>query len=124
MPDTVTNPYTAHAAAGAAVLDDLHPGWAYRINVDRLAMSNGSDCVLGQLYGHYCTALNVAGPFVDIIREWGADDDVDWRPFVRAHGFNLNPDEVLNWFGTRTGTPPYDLLRAAWLPEIEARRGR
>ena len=37
----------------ARVLDTMNPGWESRININRLNMASFTDCVLGQLYGHY-----------------------------------------------------------------------
>ena len=45
--------YTARVAAGAAFLDEHRPGWAGRIDLDRLALIDDCDCVLGQLSGTY-----------------------------------------------------------------------
>lgn len=43
-------------SAAAKSLDALRPGWAERINVDRLNMLSETSCVLGQLYGHINSA--------------------------------------------------------------------
>ena len=40
-------------ARGAELLDRRKPGWAAKINLDRLAMNSCDDCLLGQLYGNY-----------------------------------------------------------------------
>lgn len=37
-------------ARGVALLDAENPGWALRVDPDRLDMGSGSSCVLGQLY--------------------------------------------------------------------------
>lgn len=36
---------------GALVLDQVVPGWAKRVNLKTLKMSNGALCMLGQLFG-------------------------------------------------------------------------
>jgi hypothetical protein len=36
---------------GAEYLDRVMPGWATRIDVGRLDLSDGQTCILGQLYG-------------------------------------------------------------------------
>lgn len=38
---------------GVALLDEKVPGWVDKVNVERLDVSNGVTCVLGQLYGAY-----------------------------------------------------------------------
>lgn len=41
------------AAIGAKLLDVLKPGWAQRIDLDRLDLADCSACVLGQLFGDF-----------------------------------------------------------------------
>lgn len=41
----------AAARRGAVLLDREEPGWAARIDVERLDMTTHDRCVLGQLYG-------------------------------------------------------------------------
>lgn len=38
------------AAKGAALLDERMPGWHARIDLDRLDLADGKQCVLGQLF--------------------------------------------------------------------------
>jgi hypothetical protein len=42
---------------GAALLDRVEPGWAARINCDRLAMESCNQCILGQLHGRFSTGF-------------------------------------------------------------------
>jgi len=44
---------------GAALLDELRPGWDKTIDVDRLDLGNCERCILGQLYGGYDQALQM-----------------------------------------------------------------
>ena len=44
-------------ARGVALLDRVEPGWFHRVNTEKLDLSHGGLCVLGQLYGHYCSSL-------------------------------------------------------------------
>src|SRR5258708_35896283 len=44
------------AARGAALLDERMPGWAQRIDVGRLDLADGCNCVLGQLFTEYYLA--------------------------------------------------------------------
>lgn len=70
---------------GAALLDAEQPGWAPRIDLVKLAMSNSEWCVLGQLhprdnflsnYGAGVFALGIAG----------ANTDVPYGFSTRNHG--------------------------------------
>lgn len=43
----------ARVARGVALLDEKVPGWVNKVDVEQLNVSNGTTCVLGQLYGEY-----------------------------------------------------------------------
>lgn len=45
-------------AAGAAWLDEHRPGWVDKIRITRLDLSSCTQCVLGQVYGHYFDAVS------------------------------------------------------------------
>ena len=49
------------AHAGALFLDKRRPGWENEINVDRLNMEHGPQCVLGQLHETYWDGLAQLG---------------------------------------------------------------
>lgn len=66
--ETITETPEQRVARGAALLDERVPGWRANIDTDRLDMTDGSQCVLGQLapmitggqwdsYGDAVTAL-------------------------------------------------------------------
>lgn len=42
---------------GAALLDKRHPEWCKRIDLVKLNMRDGHQCVLGQVYGHFGNGL-------------------------------------------------------------------
>jgi hypothetical protein len=42
---------TAAVARGAELLDATRPGWAGKLNLDKLELEIPNRCVLGQLYG-------------------------------------------------------------------------
>ena len=88
-------------ARGAAWLDRHEPGWVDDIDLDVLDIEDCSDCVLGQLFGDYCTAPDDAK---------GAKPD---RELALMRGFNF--DDVLD---------PNDgaELTAEWRRLIESRR--
>ena len=43
---------------GAALLDEKHPGWREKINIDKFDIDHCNFCVLCQLYGSYFNGLN------------------------------------------------------------------
>lgn len=47
--DEITETPEQRVARGAALLDERVPGWRANINTDRINMTDGSRCVLGQL---------------------------------------------------------------------------
>lgn len=46
---TQLHPYTEEAHRGAERMDKVEPGWARRVDPDRLRMWSTHDCVLGQV---------------------------------------------------------------------------
>lgn len=77
-------------AKGAALLDEVMPGWADRIDLDTLAFPSCDHCVLGQLYGHY----------------------VNGRLFLDEVYLPVRDAFVVS------GQAAYDALRTAWVSEI------
>lgn len=62
---------------GIELLDEVRPGWVDEIDLDRLNMYQGQDCVVGQLYGGYATGLEQLGlsngaahGFVEPTNQW------------------------------------------------------
>jgi hypothetical protein len=53
----VVSSIAERVAAGAAFLDEHEPGWAARIDLDRLALEDCQDCVLGQILGSFDDGL-------------------------------------------------------------------
>lgn len=43
---------------GAALLDEIRPGWRSQVNPDGLRMRSAEFCVLGQLYGNFYDAAD------------------------------------------------------------------
>jgi hypothetical protein len=88
---------------GAALLDAKRPGWAEQINIDTLEIS-GRSCVLYQLGGYHAVASAI-----------GAYDDIE--DGGAAHGFFVPRGE-----SAERENPTWDLLTAAWVQAITARR--
>lgn len=83
-------------ARGAMLLDAKQPGWAPRIDRERLAIKSGFYCVLGQVYGGYwdgIDAMSITGwryGFVSAAtKQQEADEqfqslDTLWREAIEA----------------------------------------
>ena len=51
----------ARVEAGAKFLDEKHPGWENKINLETLAMNSSWRCILGQLYGSFAYGVKGLG---------------------------------------------------------------
>ncbi|WP_026415450.1 hypothetical protein [Actinomadura oligospora] len=91
----------ARAAKGAAFLNEQKPLWADSIDLSCFNMDSRLDCVLGQLYEDFNTALNRFG--------WSDNDAIEY-------GFLLEP------YGDRPLYETYDELTDVWRELIKARR--
>ena len=89
--------YAACAAAGAAFLDKRRPGWAERIDLDRLALADDCDCILGQLDGTYNRGL-------------------------AALDLTFHEEFLLGFLSRRSAPESWDQLGDAWTAEIAKRR--
>jgi len=92
----MTTTYDERAAASAAFLDETMIAWDAQIDVARLDMARGADCIGGQLCGNYSI-------FAALMQPWGS---------LEQSGFN--PDASVP--GERAE------LTAAWRRLIAARR--
>lgn len=86
--------------AGIDFLDERHPEWRGEIDRNILDLSSQTDCVLGQLYGHYMDALPALGMYGDRVRQ-------------TALGFEVTEEQIEEQFEERS-THHYDNLTAAW----------
>jgi hypothetical protein len=86
---------------GAITLDRLIPGWYWQVNIVTLEMRCGDRCILGQLYGSF-----LRGAYQIHLR-WPREKA------LLTLGFSL-PYDVPDG--------EWDLLRAAWVALILARR--
>jgi hypothetical protein len=87
------NKLKQEASAGFKLLDEHEPDWFMHLDTERLDISDGCDCVLGQLHGCYFEAKESLG------LQHGFD-----------HGFNAVTDQ------------DQKELTAIWREEIAARR--
>lgn len=53
--------FTANAHQGARLLDSAMPGWASKVDAERLDQQTTKNCVLGQVYGDYWHGLDGLG---------------------------------------------------------------
>lgn len=101
--------YREAVKRGAKMLDEKRPGWEGEINIARLELSRCSQCILGQLYGHYWKGTEKLNIDSD---SWGADErNPAWFGFDRLAGFGYNE-----------GTAHYDAIRDEWAKLIMERR--
>lgn len=97
-------------AAGAAVLDERLPGWADKINLTRLDMSDDENCVFGQ---HYVGHTRPISRFGQVRTNLGikSEDCEDLGLFCAKEAD-----------GTPAADAEYAALTAEWQLAIEARR--
>lgn len=89
-------------AAGAEILDRAMPGWAHKIDMSILNITDSLDCILGQLYNGYWHGQSEVKDALD-------------RDFVSTHewcswGFDLNDWDAYN----EDDLTEYDDLHDAW----------
>lgn len=98
--------------AGAEWLDEHAPGWAQRIDLFLLSLTNTCDCILGQVFGDYHKVVSpgVGSPDVPLI--------ASGREAARLGMF------VDGWIlkGSDVGYREYYALEAEWRRLIESRR--
>lgn len=101
---------TAAASRGAALMDKVRKGWFWDVRVTRLDLSNGCNCIIGQVYGNYYDhAAEVLGTDED------SCDGAKTVSKARRFGFLARANRS---FGV-----DYPLLDQAWANEVRTRRG-
>lgn len=99
------------ASRGAALLDKRQPGWAQRVDVERLNLGSDRGCVLGQLFGDYLTgAEGLSG------HPWHSPLFTAW---ATRNGFDAPAATTGRDGGYLTA---YRLLTDAWRREVAARQ--
>ena len=90
--------FEAQIAAGIRYLDENEPGWDQIVNVDKLQMTWGDSCVLGQIdkvrgeddsmarvvgkgYGHYLNTHDLSPSWAEAhgFLVTATDDEADWQ---------------------------------------------
>jgi hypothetical protein len=102
-PSVLRRRLPAAVKRGARLLDQREPGWARKVKLTKLDLSNPCLCVLGQIYGRFSTGHYALG--------FAMADHV-------SHGFTL-PDGL--WIGGRDDWARLDVL---WRDAIRQRRAR
>lgn len=57
----MTSIFETRIDAGIKWLDEQRPDWRSRVDLDYLNMGDASDCILGQVFGHFWKAVSGAG---------------------------------------------------------------
>ena len=88
---------TQRVATGAAQLDVMVPNWETKINLETLVISDGSRCILAQLFGHYGQGkrelringyeagqlgFNAMGSFIDVFQYRKLTKE--WKRIIQA----------------------------------------
>lgn len=94
--------YTERIERGAALLDELRPGWRTKVDVEALDVGDCQSCVLGQILGDYAQRGRIG---------------LEVRADAAEHGFALSFHEV-----TRGGREPYVALTEEWREYIRESR--
>lgn len=95
----------ARVAAGAAFLDRKAPGWASRVDVGLLRLSNCFLCVMGQLFGAYDSGRDKLALSHDAAFAYGFHRSTQ----AEIEGWIVGPDR--DWY----------LLQDAWIVAIADR---
>jgi hypothetical protein len=113
---------------GCALLDDHHPGWADEIDLEVFDISNGSQCVIGQVYGSWSTeAFHRSGLYASAKSAYKGFFGMFSRrsrpvrlgfaiPHDSQRGYIMDPE-----YGMATEWVP---LQKAWIDAIQARQTR
>lgn len=105
------------AAVGAEAMDEIRPDWYRDINLSLLDMSEGSSCIIGQLWGDYrenvYDVADLLDPETYHFNDDGGPGDEKTYKVMMDHGLWVDPE---NWNGVH-----YSDLTAAWKNEVQQR---
>ena len=117
---TTEDTLAARVTRGAALLDEKRPGWAAKIDTDRLQLHDCLNCTLGQLDGEYPHGRRAlfgpeeaftGGPL------WEANHER-----ARQHGFTIDRRDIEYSEDSDNEDAQWDPLTALWRSAILARR--
>lgn len=97
-------------------LDENHPNWAQDIDLEKLDMSECTECVIGQAVGGYSYTINLAATGTP--DDWNHKVSTQWSV---DHGFEY-PGPV----AYASGAPinyGYEELETLWSDEVRKRLG-
>lgn len=94
--------YESEVAKGATWLDQVKPGWEWKIDLVKLSLNDFDTCVLGQIEGPVAAK----------------DAWVNARDFSAQHGFGWIPENNKFWINDEEGRE----IKNAWTQEILRRR--
>jgi hypothetical protein len=107
--------YEARVQRGIDLLDRrASSGWAMMISTERLDVSSGADCVLGQVFGSYTVGCKMLGFSGTTCAEHCARS--------AEHGFALSHEDATSLGTTTMVTRAYNELTTVWVTAIKARR--
>jgi hypothetical protein len=95
-------------------LDAVKPQWARIINLNALRLEKSSQCVLGQCFGGYFSALNKLVPQEGVAQANSPESAPNQTAFAERFGFQV-PEKYMNSGG-------YERLGLAWKAQIKVRR--
>ena len=107
----------AHLAVKRGIywLDEAHPGWATRIDLTQLDMSECRDCVIGQAIGSYTdTTIKASGNIVP------CQESIIW---AIEHGFESPHVSFYDTHQLGYVTYGYNDLETLWSEEVQRRLG-
>lgn len=77
----------ARVKRGIALLEEQYgPGWVDKIDMNALSLSNGSRCILGQVYGNYGVGYGKMGLYAlsdRVGHGFSIGDCKNWHPEVK-----------------------------------------
>jgi hypothetical protein len=116
---------TLRVQQGARFLDGVYPGWWKKIDLEKLALDNCDRCVLGQISGRLPYSEPCGYVFQLGVFGWSRDVDLPGResPQVR-YGFTGCIYDIDPPANLEQSEHMWEILRNAWIAEIEQRRIR
>jgi len=114
--------YVQRVSNGAALLDEVSPGWEKLIDLDILDLSDGHSCIVGQVFGDWITGLD----HITSIRRsiWTDAKQYGFQYDAKQHGFQHDAqwdDELGSEIYEKDVCNEYKWLARRWRELITAR---